>query len=100
MQVLWTDIKSEDTFDALVASPGQPCAISTPRGAYKPIIISALGSCRTHCHLCPTRYLFTPERDEAREGEVPCPRTQHLTNVQTLKVEKHDISLNKKTSGY
>ena len=47
----------------------------------------------THCHLCPTRYSFSPESSEAFEGEVPCPRTQHLNNVPRLRGEKHDISL-------
>ena len=44
-------------------------------------------------HLCPTRYSFSPESSEAFEGEVPCPRTQHLNNVPRLRGEKHDISL-------
>ena len=39
--------------------------------------ISALGTSRTHCHLYPTRYSFTPEASEACEGKVPCLRTQH-----------------------
>ena len=47
----------------------------------------------THCHLCPTRYSFSPESSEAFEGEVPCPRTQHLNSVPRLRGEKHDISL-------
>ena len=55
--------------------------------------ISALGTSRTHCHLCPTRYSFTPESSEACEGKVSCRRTQHLNNVPILREEKHDISL-------
>ena len=55
--------------------------------------ISALGTSRTHCHLCPTRYSFTPESSEACEGKVPCLRTQHRNNVPILRWEKHDISL-------
>ena len=55
--------------------------------------ISALGTSRTHCHLCPTRYSFTPESSEACEGKVPCLRTQHRNNVPILRGEKHDISL-------
>ena len=55
--------------------------------------ISALGTNRTHCHLCPTRYSFTPESSEACEGKVPCPRTQHRNNAPILRGEKHDISL-------
>ena len=39
------------------------------------------------------RYSFSPESSEAFEGEVPCPRTQHLNNVPRLRVEKNDISL-------
>ena len=52
-----------------------------------------LGTSRTHCHLCPTRYSFTPESSEACEGKVSCPRTQHRNNVPILRREKHDISL-------
>ena len=55
--------------------------------------ISALGTNRTHCHLCPTRYSFTPESSEAYEGEVSCKRTQHRNNIPILREEKHDISL-------
>ena len=55
--------------------------------------ISALGSNHTHCHLCPTRYSFTPESSRAYEGKVPCPRTQHQNNVPILRGEKHVISL-------
>ena len=38
----------------------------------------------THFHLSQVK-LF--------EGEVPCPRTQHLNNVLRLRGEKHDIFL-------
>ena len=38
-------------------------------------------------------YSFTPESNEAREGNVPCPMTQHRNNTPTLRGEKHDISL-------
>ena len=55
--------------------------------------IKALGTSRTHCHLCPTRYSFTPESSEACEGKVSCPRRQHQNNVPILRGEKHDISL-------
>ena len=58
--------------------------------------ISTLGTNRTHCHLCPTRYSFTPESSEACEGKVLCPRTQHRNSVPILSMlsgEKHDISL-------
>ena len=43
---------------------------------------------RTHYHLCPTRYSFTTESSEARQGEEPCPRTQHQNNFPTLRGEK------------
>ena len=33
--------------------------------------ISALGTSRTHCHLCPIRYSLTPESSEACEGNLP-----------------------------
>ena len=54
--------------------------------------ISALG---THCHLCLTKYSFTPESSEACKDKVPCPcpRTQHRNNVSILRGEKHYISL-------
>ena len=55
--------------------------------------ISALGTSHTHCHLCPTRYSFTPKSSEACESTVPCPRTQHRNNVPILRGDKHDISL-------
>ena len=55
--------------------------------------ISALGTSRTYCHLCPTRYSFTPESSEASEGKVSCTRTQHRNNVPILRGEKHDISM-------
>ena len=64
-----------------------------PRRAYSPAAVSAHSTHRTHCHLCPTRYSFSPESSEAFEGGVPCPRTEHLSNVPRLRGEKHDISL-------
>ena len=70
------------------------CTISTPFLEHTALAaISALGTSRTHCHLCPTRYSFTPESSEACEGKVPCLRTQHRNNVTILRGEKHDISL-------
>ena len=54
--------------------------------------ISALGTSRTHCHLCPIRYSFTPESSEVSEGKVPCPRTQHRNNFVIMRGQKHDIS--------
>ena len=48
---------------------------------------------RTHCHLCPNRYSFSPGLSEPFEGEVPCPKTQHRNNVPELRGRKHDISL-------
>ena len=54
--------------------------------------ILPLGTSRTYCHLCPTRYSFTLQSSEACEGRVPRPRTQHQTNVRILRGEKHDIS--------
>ena len=56
-------------------------------------VISALGTNRTHCHLCPTRYSFTSESSDACDGKAPCPRTQHRNKVPILRGEKHDISL-------
>ena len=37
--------------------------------------------------------LILTKASEAFEGEVPCPRTQHLNNVSRLRGEKHDIYL-------
>ena len=45
----------------------------------------------THCHLCPTRYSFTPESTEAREGKVSCPSPQHRNNVPIFRGEKYDM---------
>ena len=95
---LQSDIKSKDlsadfTFYPLVTGPARLCAISTPRRAYGSVAILAHCTYRTHCHLCPTMYSFTPESSEACDGKVPCPRTQHRNNVPILGGEKHDISL-------
>ena len=87
------DLSSDFTFYPLVTGPVHSCAISTPWRAYSPAAVSAHWTYRTHCHLCPNRYSFSPESSEAFEGEVPCPRTQHLNNVPRLRGEKHDISL-------
>ena len=47
--------------------------------------ISTLETSRTHCHICPTGYSYTPESSAACEGKVPCPRTQHRNNVPILR---------------
>ena len=60
----------------------------TPRRAYSPAAILAHRAYRTHCHLCPSRYSFSPESSEAFEGEVRCTRTQHRNNVPRLRGEK------------
>ena len=86
------DLSSDFTSYPLVTGPVHSCAISTSR-TYNPAAVSAHCTYRTHCHLCPTRYSFSPDSSGAFEGEVPCPRTQHLTNVPRLRGEKHDISL-------
>ena len=75
----------------LVTGIVHSCAISTPRRAYCLAAVSAHWTYRTHCYLCPTRYSFSPESSEAFEGEVPCPRAQHLNNVPRLRGEKRDI---------
>ena len=56
-------------------------------------VFSALGTYRTHCHICSIWYSFTPESSEAYEGKVPCPKTRHWNNVPILRGEKHDTSL-------
>ena len=81
------ELSSDFTFYPLVTGPVQSCAISTPRGAYSLAAVLAHWTYRTHCHLCPTRYSFSPESGEAFEGEVFCPRTQHLDNVPRLRGE-------------
>ena len=62
-------------------------------GANITAAISALKTTRTHYHLYPTRYLFTPESSEACKGKVLCQRTQHQNNAPILRGEKQDISL-------
>ena len=88
-------------FTPLVTGPVHLCAISTPRRAYSPAVISAHSTYHTHCHLCTTRYSFSPESSEAFEGEVPCTRTQHRNNIPRLRGEKHIFlwkSFNKRDS--
>ena len=83
---LISNLKTSDfTSYPLVTGPVHSCAISTPRRAYSPAALPAHWTHRTHCHLCATRYSFSPESIEAIEGEVPCPRTQHL-NPLTAKL--------------
>ena len=78
----------------LVTGPVHTCTISIPFLEHTALAaISALGTNCTHCHLCPTRYSFTPESSEACGGKVPCLRTQQLNNVAILRGVKHDISL-------
>ena len=57
------------------------CRLNTPVSIQSSRHFGARTSC-THCHICPTKYSFTPEWSEARECEVSCPRTQYRTNVQ------------------
>ena len=80
-------------FTPLVTRPVHSRVISTPRGSYSPVAISAHRANRTHCRLCPIRYSFSPESSEAFEDEAPRPRTQHRNNVLRLRGEKHNISL-------
>ena len=91
--LIWSLKTYHRTFYPLVTGPVHSCAISTPRGAYSPAAVSAHWTYRTHCHLCPSRYSFSPESSEAFDCEVSCPRTHHLNNVPRLRGEKHDISL-------
>ena len=56
----------------LVNGPVHSCTISTPFLDHTTLAtISALGTNRTHCHLCLNRYLFKPESSEACEGKAP-----------------------------
>ena len=57
-------------FTLLVTLTVHPCAISTSHRAYSTAAIS--------------EQCTTPERSEAFEGEVPCPKTQHRNNVPNL----------------
>ena len=93
VQVFYSLISSLKTYHRTLHFTPWSCAISTPRGAYSSAAISAHWTYRTHWHLCPTRYSFSPESSEAFEGEVSSPRTHHLNNVPRLRGEKHDISL-------
>ena len=73
----------------------QPVPFPLPEGAYNTATIWHYNLSYNNCHLCPTRYPFTPEWSEAREGKVPYPRTQHwYNNVPELRGEKHNVSLN------
>ena len=40
------------------------CTFSTPQRVYSPAAISTHWTYGTHCHLCPSRYSFIPERGE------------------------------------
>ena len=53
------------------------------KGKGKESLISSLKTYHATLHLT----------SEAFEGQVPCPKTQHLNNVPRLREEKHDISL-------
>ena len=61
--------------------------------------IPALMTNHTHCHRCIIGYSFTPESSEACAGKVPCPSKQQRNNVPILREEKHDISLQIRTTG-
>ena len=65
-----------------VTGPVYSCAIST----YSLAAILAHWTHRTHCHLCPTRYSYSPESSEAFVGEVPWTRTH--TSKQWPNIEK------------
>ena len=75
-------------FTLLVTEPVHSCAISTVLQLFRRIellvhiAISVLKG--TH---------FQNEWNEAFEGEMLCPRTQHRNNVPRLRGEKHEISL-------
>ena len=65
-----------------------------PLGTYGTAAISALGTYRTHYHLCPTTYSFTPKWSEVHEDKVPYRKKKHWnTNAPALRGERHDISL-------
>ena len=78
----------------MVTGPVHSYTISTPFfRAYSTCSHFGARTSRTHCHLCPIRYSFTPESSEAWEGKVSCPRTQHRNNVPILRGGGNDISL-------
>ena len=54
---------------------------------YSTAAILALGTNRTHCHLCLTRYSFKPQSSEACEDKVSFPRPQHRKNGPILSSE-------------
>ena len=49
----------------------------TLRRAYSAVAILGHSTYCTHCHLCPTRYSFTPQVEHACDGKVPFPRIKH-----------------------
>ena len=70
------------------------CPISAPQRAYSPAAIRRIELIvHNAISVVPGIYSFSPESSEAFEGEMPCPRTQHLNNVPILRGENHDISL-------
>ena len=70
------------------------CPISTPQRAYSPAAIRRIELIvHNAISVVPDIYSFSPESSEEFEGEMPCPRTQHLNNVPILRGEKHDICL-------
>ena len=58
--------------------------ISTPRRAYSPAAVSAHWTYRTHCHLCPTRYSFSPS--QVKHLRVKCLAKGH--NILCPKIER------------
>ena len=72
---LISSISSDFTFYPLVTGPVHSCAFSSPRRAYSPAAISAHWTYHTQCHLCPTRYSFSPDSSEAFLGLMLCPET-------------------------
>ena len=71
-------IKISMIYTQALSAP-KTCVISTPWGVYRPHCLSLLGTTyRTHYHLRSTRYIFAPEKSEARRSEVPCPMTNNI----------------------
>ena len=70
-----------------------------PSGAYSTAAISAQRVCRTHCHLCPTRYSFIPELIELKHVRWSAlPNDKHrMSNMSEVRGEKHE---NPAPSGY
>ena len=59
--------------------------------AHSPADISAHLTYRTHCQLCPIKYLFTPDASEAFKGKVPCLKVWSTVKIRGTRVPQNAI---------